>query len=162
MCLKCLLYPHTNLYNGARWSNDVMFVILKLCCKICSLGTPPPIHNTSPGKTCTGFPFKNVLNIKSPLCVSMLWMVLALLTSLNCYMSTLRHACWKSNNTNARLMVFALSLALDPTFEKHDGNLSHGKVSNSVLFARFQNPPFLISLAVLLNSPAGWMIALPS
>ena len=62
--------------------------------------------------------------------------VLVLLTSLNCYMSTLRlvhhalflkHACSKSNNTNARLMAFAISLALDRTFGKHDGNLSHGK-----------------------------------
>ena len=52
-------------------------------------------------------------------------MVLVLLTSLNCCMSTLRlvhyalllaPACWKSNNTNARLMAFAPSLALDPTF----------------------------------------------
>ena len=59
-------------------------------------------------------------------------------------------------------MVFAVSLALDPTVEKHDGNLSHGKVSYSFLLAGFQNPPFLRSLAVLLNSPAGWMIALPS
>ena len=51
-------------------------------------------------------------------------MVLVLLTSLNCCMSTLRlvhyallltPACWKSNNTNARFMAFAPSLALDPT-----------------------------------------------
>ena len=28
-------------------------------------------------------------------------------------------ACWKSNNTNARLMASALSLALDPTFGIH-------------------------------------------
>ena len=49
-------------------------------------------------------------------------------TSLNCCMSTLRlvhyallltPACWKSNNTNARLMASALSLALDPTFGIH-------------------------------------------
>ena len=55
-------------------------------------------------------------------------MVLVLLISLNCYMSTLRlvhyallltSACWKSNNTNARLMAFAPSLALDPTFGIH-------------------------------------------
>ena len=55
-------------------------------------------------------------------------MVLVLLTSLNCYMSTLRlvhHAllltptCWKSSNTNARLMAFAPSLALDLTFGIH-------------------------------------------
>ena len=49
-----------------------------------------------------------------------------------------------------------------PTVGKHDGNLSHGKFSYSFLFARFQNPPFLRSLAVLLNSPTSWMIALPS
>ena len=51
-----------------------------------------------------------------------------LLTSLNCCMSTLllvhytlllTPACWKSNNTNARLMAFAPSLALDPTFGIH-------------------------------------------
>ena len=55
-------------------------------------------------------------------------MVLVLLTSLNCYMSTLRlvhyailltPAYWKSNNTNGRLMAFASSLALDPTFGIH-------------------------------------------
>ena len=45
-------------------------------------------------------------------------------------------------------MAFALSLTLDPTSGKHDGNLSHGKFSYSFLFARFQNPPFL-------RSPAG-------
>ena len=59
-------------------------------------------------------------------------------------------------------MAFALFFALDPTFEKHDGNLSHGKFSYSFLFARFQNPQFLRSLAVILNFLAGWMIALPS
>ena len=73
-------------------------------------------------KNCTGF------NIKSLVCVLMLWMVLVLLTFLNCYMSTLRlvhyallltPACWKSNNTNARVMAFVLSLALDPTFGIH-------------------------------------------
>ena len=55
-------------------------------------------------------------------------MVLVLLTSLNCCMSTLHlvhyallltPACWKSNNTNARLTASALSLALDPTFGIH-------------------------------------------
>ena len=134
----------------------------------------PPLYTCiSPGKhtNCFDFPFENVLSIKSLVCVSMLQMVRILLTSLNCYMSTLRlvhhalfltHTCWKSNNTNARLMAFAPSLALDPTFGKHDGNLSLGKFSYSFLFACFQNPPFLRSLAVLLNSPADWMIALPS
>ena len=51
--------------------------------------------------------------------------VLLLFTPLNCCMSTLRlvhyalhltPACWKSNKTNARLMAFAPSLALDTTF----------------------------------------------
>ena len=36
------------------------------------IGTPPPPLNTSPGKNCTGFPFQNVLSIKSLLCVSVL------------------------------------------------------------------------------------------
>ena len=52
----------------------------------------------------------------------------------------LTHACWKSNNTNARLMVFALSLALDPTVGKHDGNLSHGKFSYSFFVRSFSEP----------------------
>ena len=30
-----------------------------------------------------------------------------------------KYACWKSNNTNARFMASALSLALDPTFGIH-------------------------------------------
>ena len=70
---------------------------------------------------------KDVLKIyiKSLVCVSVLWIVLVLLTFLNCYMSTLRpihyallltQACWKSSNTNTRVMAFVLSLALDPTF----------------------------------------------
>ena len=51
-----------------------------------------------------------------------------MLTSLHCYMSTLHlvhyallltPACWKSSNTNARLMAFAFSLAWDPTFGIH-------------------------------------------
>ena len=55
-------------------------------------------------------------------------MVLVLLTSLNCCMSTLRlvhyallltPACWKFNNTNARVMAFSPSLALDLTFGIH-------------------------------------------
>ena len=79
-------------------------------------------------KNCTSFPFKNVLSIKSLVCVLMLQMVLVLLTSLNCYISTLclvqytlllTPASRKFNNTKARLRVFALSLALDPTFGIH-------------------------------------------
>ena len=50
------------------------------------------------------------------------------------------------------------SLALDPTSGKHDGNLSHGKFSYSFLLARFQNPPFLRSLAVILNFPATTLV----
>ena len=55
-------------------------------------------------------------------------MVLVLLISLNCCMSTLHlvyytllltPACWKSNNTNVRLMASATPLALDPTFGIH-------------------------------------------
>ena len=50
------------------------------------------------------------------------------LTFLNCHMSTLHlvhyallltPTCWKSSNTNARVMTFVLSLALDPTFGIH-------------------------------------------
>ena len=54
--------------------------------------------------------------------------LIIIITSLNCCMSTLHlvhytllltPACWKSNNTNARLMASALSLALDLTFGIH-------------------------------------------
>ena len=38
---------------------------------------------------------------------------------LHVYTLLLTPACWKSNNTNARLMAFAPSLALDPTFGIH-------------------------------------------
>ena len=60
-------------------------------------------------------------------------MVLVLLTSLNCYMSILHlvhytllltPAYWKSSNTHARLMAFALPLALDPTFGIHSHRTS--------------------------------------
>ena len=79
-------------------------------------------------KNCTGFPFQNVLSIKSLVYVSVLKIVLVLLTSLNCcmfklhlvhYALLLTSACWKSNNTNARLMASAPCLALDPTFGIH-------------------------------------------
>ena len=62
-----------------------------------------------------------------------------LLTSLNSYRATLRlahftllqiPACSKSNNTNARLMAFALSLTLDPMFGIH----SHKTSGNAQLF----------------------------
>ena len=35
------------------------------------------------------------------------------------YTLLLTSACWKSNNTNAQVMAFMLSLALDPTFGIH-------------------------------------------
>ena len=91
-------------------------------------------------KNCTGFPFQNILSIKLLVCVSVLLVVLVLLTSLNCCMSTLPSctlrssfdtllltpACWKSNNKNARLVAFTSSLALDPTFGIH----SHKTLDN--------------------------------
>ena len=52
-------------------------------------------------------------------------LIIYIIQNLNCYMSTLHlahyallltPACWKYSNTNARLMAFALSLALDPIF----------------------------------------------
>ena len=61
-----------------------------------------------------------------------------LLTSVNSYVSTLGLArfallqilaCSKSNNTNARLAAFALSLTLDPMFGTH----SHKTSGNATL-----------------------------
>ena len=66
-------------------------------------------------------------------------MDLVLLTSMNSYISTLRlalfallqiPACSNSNNTNARLVAFALSLTLDPMFGIH----SHKTSGNAQLF----------------------------
>ena len=97
----------------------------KLCCKTRSLCTWHH-HSTSLLEKLHWLPISE--RIKSLVCVSVLEKVLFLLTSLNCYMSThclihytllLTPACWKSNNTNARLMAFAPSLALDPTFGIH-------------------------------------------
>ena len=53
------------------------------------LWAPRHNHSNLSRKNCTSFPFKNVLIIKSLVCVLMLQMVLVLLTSLNCYISTL-------------------------------------------------------------------------
>ena len=88
----------------------------------------PRHHHSTPlleKNNCTGFPFQNVLSrLYVFQCFKWFWSCLP----LNCCMSTLRlvHyallltlACWKSNNTNARLMAFAPSLALDPTFGIH-------------------------------------------
>ena len=78
-------------------------------------------------------------------------MVLVLLTSLNCYMYALRlvhyallltPACWKSSNTNARFMAFALFLALDPTF----GIYSHKTLDTAQPFRLLKpnwKPPLL-------------------
>ena len=76
-------------------------------------------------KNCTGFAFQNVLShLYVFQCYKWFWFCLP----LNCCMATLRlvhyallltPACWKSNNTNTRLMAFAPSLALDPTFGIH-------------------------------------------
>ena len=77
-----------------------------------SVGTPPPPLNTSPPgwKNCTSFPFQNVSVKYKVACMFQFcynYMVLVLLTSRNCYMSTLRlvhyallltPACWKSSN----------------------------------------------------------------
>ena len=78
-------------------------------------------------KSCTSFRFQSALNTKLHTCASMLWTLPVILTSLNSYISTLHLArfalripvCSKSNNTNARLMAFALSLTLDPMFGIH-------------------------------------------
>ena len=89
-------------------------------------------------KRCIGFPFQSAVNTKLRACTSMLWMDPVLLTSLNSCISTLHLArfalripvCSKSNNTNARLMAFALSLTLDPMFWIH----SYKTSSNAQLF----------------------------
>ena len=46
----------------------------KLCCKTRSLGTPPTNTQRLSWKNCTGFPFQNVLSIKSLVCVSMAYL----------------------------------------------------------------------------------------
>ena len=72
-------------------------------------------------KSCTGFPFQSALNAKLHACASMLSMDLVLLTSLNSLVSTLHLTCFalfqiptcsKSNNANARLRAFTLSVSL--------------------------------------------------
>ena len=64
----------------------------------------------------------------SPRFLRLLFLLLLLLTALNCNMSALplvqyalllTPACWQSINAKARLMAFALFLALDPTFGIH-------------------------------------------
>ena len=75
-------------------------------------------------KNCIGFPLQNTSNTKLHACAFMLYMVLGLPTSLNCYMSTLCPVCFtplliltcsSSNNANGRLTTFALFPTLDRT-----------------------------------------------
>ena len=85
-------------------------------------------HSAPPLEKLHWLPISERIKYKLLACVSVLQMVLVLLTSLNCCMSTLRlvlyallltPTCWKSNNTDRRLMAFAPSLALDPPFGIH-------------------------------------------
>ena len=99
------------------------------------LSAPRHHHSTSLLENCTGFSFQNVLSRLNVFqCYKWGFFLLA---SLKCYISTLHLvyyalvltlACWKSNNTNTRLMAFSPSLALDPTFGIH----SH-KTANTTL-----------------------------
>ena len=50
-------------------------------------------------KNCAGFPFQNILSIKSLVCVSVLLVVLVLLISLNCCMSMLSRMLRSSSDT---------------------------------------------------------------
>ena len=87
------------------------------------------VLNTSPGKKLHWLPISERIKYKvACMCFSAISGSGPSYTSLNCCMSTLRlvhyaliltPACWKSNTTNARLMAFAPSLALDPTFGIH-------------------------------------------
>ena len=56
-------------------------------------------------KNCTGFPFQNVLNMKSLVCVSVLKMVLVLLISLNCYMSCTPSRTLRSSSDTRMLKI---------------------------------------------------------
>ena len=86
-------------------------------------------------------------------------MDLVLLTSLNSYISTLRlarfallriPACSKSNNTNARLAAFALSLTLDPMFGIHSHKTS-GNAQLLHLLRRTWKLSFFHSSSVPVN-----------
>ena len=86
-------------------------------------------------------------------------MDLVLLTSLNSYISTLRPArfallriptCSKSNNTNAGLTAFALSLTLDPMFGIHSHKTS-GNAQLLHLLRRIWKPSFFHSTSIPLN-----------
>ena len=102
--------------------------------------------------------------MKTPLkcsnhCSEAMLVCTVLLTSLNCCMSTLRlvhyallltPACWKSSKTNARLVAFAPSLALDPTFGIH----SHKTLDTAqpcYLLKPNWKPSFSHSISILTN-----------
>ena len=88
------------------------------------------------------------------------------LTSLNCCMSTLclvhyalllTPACWKSNNTNVRLMAFAPSLALDPTFGIH----SHKTLDTAQpchLLKPNWKPSSFPNISILTNTSAQFLL----
>ena len=70
---------------------------------------------------------KSVQSSQCIIMISINYIIHSLIIKL-CYVSTLclihyalllTPACWKYNNTNARLIAFAPSLALDPTFGIH-------------------------------------------
>ena len=93
-------------------------------------------------------------------------MDLVLLTSLNSYISTLRLARFallriparsKSNNTNARLMTFTLSLTLDPMFGIHSHKIS-GNAQLLHLQDKPENFPFFTVLPFQLTSVATSLI----
>ena len=66
------------------------------------------------------------------------------------YALLLPPACWKSNNTNARLMAFAPSLALDPTFGIH----SHKTLDTAQPCHRLKpnwKPSSSHSISILIN-----------
>ena len=116
-------------------------------------------------KNCAGFPLQNIWNINSLVCVSVLWMVLVLLTFLNCYMSSLclihytlllTPACWKSSNTNTRVMAFVLSLALNPTFGIH----SH-KTLDTAQLCHLLKPNWKPSSSHSISTPTS-IISIPS
>ena len=152
-CSHRLLVYHLHCYFGDI-SNGVCRVM-----KITMAETSPDIKfltpplNTSPGKNCTGFLFQNVLSrLYVFQCYKWFW-------SLNCCMSTLclvryalllTPACWKSNNTNARLMAFASSLALDPTFGIHSHKILDAAQACHVLKPNWK-PSSSPSISILTN-----------
>ena len=136
--------------------------------------SPPLYTYTSPGKqtNCFGFPFflKCIKYKVACMCFS------AINGSGPAYLSELLHVYTPS----CTLCSFSDTHAENPTIQTQDSWFSHclllwtPHLENTTetclmvnfltlfLIAHFQSPPFLRSLAVILNFPAGWMIALPS